>query len=160
MDTKKIINYSMLLAISVVLSILESMIPIFSGMLVGVKLGLANIVVLYTLYKYSFKDALYITILRVILIALLRTGIFSITFWFSLSGAILSILGMYIFKKTKLSIIGVSIIGSIFHIIGQIIVAKILLNINLIYYIPYLFIFSLITGIIIGIISKEIIERS
>lgn len=160
MDTKKIINYSMLLAISVVLSIIESMIPIFSGMLVGVKLGLANIIIIYVLYKYSFKDALNITILRVILIGLLRTGLFSITFWFSISGAILSIIGMYLFKKTKLSIIGVSIIGSLFHIIGQIIIAKILLNINLIYYVPYLFIFSLITGIIIGFISKEVIERS
>lgn len=161
MDTKKIINISMLLAISVVLSIIESFIPIFSGIIVGVKLGLANIVIIYVLYKYGFKEALYITILRVILVGLLRTGLFSITFIFSISGAILSIIMMSLFKLTKLSIIGVSIIGSISHVIGQILIAIIILNIpNLIYYLPYLLLFSCITGVIIGIISKEIIKNS
>ncbi len=159
MDTKKIINISMLLAISVVLSIIESFIPIFSGLIVGVKLGLANIVIIYALYKYGFKDALYVTLLRVILVGLLRTGLFSITFIFSISGAILSIIMMSLFKLTKLSIIGVSIIGSISHVLGQILIAIIILNIpNLVYYLPYLLIFSCITGTIIGIISKEIIK--
>ncbi len=159
MDTKKIINISMLLAISVVLSIIESFIPIFSGIIVGVKLGLANIVIIYALYKYGFKDALYVTLLRVILVGLLRTGLFSITFIFSISGAILSIIMMSLFKLTKLSIIGVSIIGSISHVLGQILIAIIILNIpNLVYYLPYLLIFSCITGTIIGIISKEIIK--
>ncbi len=160
MDTKKIIDTSMLLAISVVLSIIESFIPIFNGIFVGIKLGLANIVVLYVLYKYGFKDAIFISILRVIIVGILRTGLFSITFFFSLSGAILSILAMAIIKKTKLSIVGVSIIGSIFHIIGQIIIAIILLNtVNIVYYLPYFLIFSCITGLIIGIISTEIINR-
>ena len=159
MDTKKIINISMLLAISVVLSIIESFIPIFSGLIVGVKLGLANIVIIYALYKYGFKDALYVTLIRVILVGLLRTGLFSITFIFSISGAILSIIMMSLFKLTKLSIIGVSIIGSISHVLGQILIAIIILNIpNLVYYLPYLLIFSCITGTIIGIISKEIIK--
>lgn len=159
MNTKKIINISMLLAISVVLSIIESFIPIFSGLIVGVKLGLANIVIIYALYKYGFKDALYVTLLRVILVGLLRTGLFSITFIFSISGAILSIIMMSLFKLTKLSIIGVSIIGSISHVLGQILIAIIILNIpNLVYYLPYLLIFSCITGTIIGIISKEIIK--
>ena len=159
MDTKKIINISMLLAISVVLSIIESFIPIFSGIIVGVKLGLANIIIIYALYKYGFKDALYITILRVILVGILRTGILSITFMFSITGAILSIIMMSLFKLTKLSIAGVSIIGSISHVIGQTIIASIILNINIVYYLPYLLIFSCITGFIIGLISKEIIKE-
>lgn len=160
MDTKKIINISMLLAISVVLSIIESFIPIFNGIFVGIKLGLANIVILFVLYTYSFKDAILVSILRVIIVGILRTGLFSITFFFSLSGALLSIISMTLVKKTKLSIIGVSIIGSVFHIIGQIIIAIIMLNtVNLIYYLPYFLIFSCITGLIIGIISKEIVNR-
>ena len=122
MDTKKIAKLSMLLSISVVLSLIESFIPIFST-IPGIKLGLANIVVVYTLYALSFKDALYISILRVILIGILRTGLFSINFFFSLSGAILSILIMYLVKTTKVSIIGVSVCGSIAHSIGQIIIA-------------------------------------
>lgn len=160
MEIKKIINLSMLLSISVVLSIIESFIPLFSGIIIGIKLGLANIVVIYILYKYDFKDALYITILRVILVGILRTGIFSITFIFSISGAILSIVMMYLAKKTKLSIIGVSIIGSLSHITGQLIIANLVLNsINLFYYLPYFLLFSCITGTIIGLISMELIKR-
>ena len=84
MNIKKITRLSMLLAISVVLSLIESMIPMFNGTFVGIKLGLANIVVLFTLYYFSFKEALIISILRVFLLGILRTGIFSITFFFSL----------------------------------------------------------------------------
>lgn len=160
MDIKKTINFSMLLALSVVLGILESIIPIFNGIVPGLKLGLANIVILFILYRYKFKDAIYISILRVILISLLKTG-FDINFLFSLSGAIFSIIVMALFKKIKFSIITVSIMGSIFHIIGQILITIILLNtFNLIYYLPYLIIFSIITGFIIGLISKEILERT
>lgn len=161
METKKIFNFSMLLAISVILSIIESFIPILNGSIPGIKLGLANVIIIYSLYKYNFKDALYLSILRVILVGILRTGLFSITFSFSLSGAIFSIIMMSIFKKTKLSIIGVSIIGSIFHSAGQLLVASLYLNtFNIIYYFPYLILFSTISGIITGTISKEIIKKT
>lgn len=160
MDIRKTINFSMLLALSVVLSIFESLIPIINGSIPGLKLGFANIVILFILYRYKFKDAIYLSILRVILVALLRTG-FGINFIFSLVGAILSVSAMFIFKKLKFSIITVSVMGSIFHIIGQIITTIILLDtFNLIYYLPYLIIFSIITGLIIGVITKEILERT
>lgn len=160
MDIRKTINFSMLLALSVVLSIFESLIPIINGSIPGLKLGFANIVILFILYRYKFKDAIYLSILRVILVALLRTG-FGINFIFSLVGAILSVSAMFIFKKLKFSIITVSVMGSIFHIIGQIITTIILLDtFNLIYYLPYLIIFSIITGFIIGVITKEILERT
>lgn len=160
MDIKKTINFSMLLALSIVLSIFESLIPIINGSIPGLKLGLANIVILFILYRYKFKDAIYLSILRVILVALLRTG-FGINFIFSLVGAILSVSAMSIFKKLKFSIITVSVMGSIFHIIGQIITTIILLDtFNLIYYLPYLIIFSIITGFIIGVITNEILERT
>jgi heptaprenyl diphosphate synthase len=162
MNTKKIAKLSMLLSISVVLGLLESLIPIFSGVIPGIKLGLANIVIVYAIYKFSFKDVLYISILRVILIGLLRTGLFSITFFFSLSGAIISLVVMYLVKKyTKLSIVGVSIVGAIFHSIGQIIIAIIFLNnINIIYYLPILLISSVITGIIVGLCADKIIKHA
>ena len=157
MDTKKIINFSMLLAISVVLGIIDSFIPI---LFVGFKLGLANIIVLYVLYKYGFKSAIFISILRVFLVSMLRTGLFSISFYFSITGAILSIIMMSLFKLTKLSVIGVSVIGSISHIIGQVIIASIILNTSSVFtLLPLLIIFSCITGIIIGIISMEIINK-
>ena len=153
---KKEIRLSMLLSISIILNILESFIPIFN--FPGIRIGLANIITLIVLYSYGSKDAIYISVLRVILVGILRTGLFSTTFYFSLFGSIFSIISMIIFKKTKLSIIGVSIIGSIMHNIGQIIAALILLNTNLMYYIPLLIITSIITGTIIGFISKELLN--
>lgn len=161
MNTKKIAKISMLLSISVVLSLIESIIPILNGIVPGIKLGLANIVIVFSLFYLSFKETIYITILRVIIMGILRTGLFSISFFFSISGALLSIISMYIAKKTtKLSIVGISIIGSIFHSIGQIIIAIIFLsNINIIYYLPILLISSAITGFIVGIISNKLIER-
>lgn len=160
MELKKLTRLSMLLALSVVLSLLESIVPIINGVIPGIKLGLANIVILVTLYIYGFKDSFKLTILRVILIGILRTGLFSITFFFSLFGSIFSIIAMFIFKKySKLSIIGVSMIGSVFHSIGQILIALIILNnVNVVYYLPWISLLSIITGIIIGYISKEIVN--
>jgi len=161
MDTKKIAKLSMLLSISVVLALIESFIPIMSGIAPGIKLGLANIVIVFAIYHLSFKDAIYISVLRVILMGILRTGLFSISFFFSLSGALLSIISMYFVKKvTSMSVIGVSVVGAIFHSVGQILIAVIFLsNINIFYYLPVLLISSVITGVIVGIISNKIIER-
>lgn len=156
---KKFTRLTMLLALSVVLNIIESFIPFFSA-IPGLKLGLANIIILIVLYLYSFKDAIYISFLRIIIVGILRTGLFSTTFFFSLGGAFLSLVAMYLVKKTKLSIIGVSIIGSIFHSIGQVIVAIIFLkNTFIIYYIPWLLLFSIPTGIVVGLTSKAILDN-
>jgi heptaprenyl diphosphate synthase len=157
---KKITNISMLLALSVVLNIIENFIPILGGSIPGMKIGIANIIILFVLYAYTFKDALYISILRVVLVGILLTGIFSPTFFFSMAGAILSIIMMYLVKSyTKLSIIGVSIIGSVMHSIGQIGVAIILLNTTtIIYYLPWLLLFSIPSGIVVGLISKHMLK--
>lgn len=160
MDLKKITKLSMLISLSVVISIIESYIPIFNNIIPGLRLGLSNVIILYVLYNYSFKESIYVSLVRVLLVGLLRTGLFSITFFFSLSGAILSIISMYIVKKIKLlSIIGVSIVGSITHSIGQILIAILLLRNNtIIYYLPYLLIFSIPTGILTGIITKKVLD--
>ncbi len=156
---KKFTRLTMLLALSVVLNIIESFIPIFSS-IPGLKLGLANIIILVVLYLYSFKDALYISLLRIILVGILRTGLFSTTFFFSLGGAILSLVSMYLVRKTKLSIIGVSVVGSIFHSAGQVLVAIIFLkNTYILYYVPWLLLFSIPTGIVVGLTSKIILNN-
>ena len=161
MDTKKFTRLSLLLGLSVVLNIIESFIPVFNGYIPGIKIGLANIVTLFVLYKYSLKDALYISILRVILVGITRTGLFSTIFMFSLSGAILSTLFMYLGKKYfKLSIIGTSIVGSLFHSIGQIIMAMLIINTtNMIYYLPWILLFALPSGLFTGIIGKKLIDN-
>lgn len=157
---KKFTRLTMLLALSVVLNIIESFIPLFNGNIPGLKLGFANIIILIVLYMFSFKDALYVSLLRIILVGILRTGLFSMTFFFSLGGAFLSLCSMLIAKKTKLSIIGVSIVGSIFHSIGQILVAILIIkNMYIIYYVPWLLLFSIPTGILVGFTSKTILNN-
>lgn len=157
---KKFTRLTMLLALSVVLNIIESFIPLFNGNIPGLKLGLANIIILIVLYMFSFKDALYVSLLRILLVGILRTGLFSMTFFFSLGGALFSLCSMFIAKKTKLSIIGVSIVGSIFHSIGQILVAILIIkNTYIIYYVPWLLLFSIPTGILVGFTSKTILNN-
>lgn len=157
---KKFTRLTMLLALSVVLNIIESFIPLFNGNIPGLKLGLANIIILIVLYMFSFKDALYVSLLRILLVGILRTGLFSMTFFFSLGGAFFSLCSMFLAKKTKLSIIGVSIVGSIFHSIGQILVAILIIkNMYIIYYVPWLLLFSIPTGILVGFTSKTILNN-
>lgn len=154
----KYIKLTMLLSFSIVLNIIESFIPLFNGYIPGLKLGLANIIIIIVLYKYEFKDVLFVSIMRVVVVGILRTGLFSINFFFSLFGSLFSVVLMFLIKKTKLSMIGVSIVGSIFHSIGQIIIAILLLkNNNMIYYLPWLVLFSIPTGLFVGYISKKLI---
>ena len=160
MKTKDITKIAILTSICVVISIIESYFTFIGDIIPGLKLGLANIVIIFTLYEYNFKTAITVSLVRVLIVALLRTG-FGINFFFSLSGAIFSIIAMYLFKKIKLSVIGVSIIGSLFHSIGQVLVGVLFLNnYNVMYYLPYLLIFSIPTGIVIGIISKKMLDST
>ena len=134
MKTRDITVISILTAMAVVISIIESYFTFFLEIIPGLKLGLANIVILFALYKYGFKKALLISLIRVVVVSLLRTG-FGINFLFSLSGALLSIVVMSLFKKTKLSIIGVSVLGSTFHSIGQVLMGILVLdNYNVMYF--------------------------
>lgn len=161
MELKKATRLAMLLALAIVLNLLESTFPFFNGMIPGLKLGLANIVILFILYTYSLKEALLVSILRVFIMGMLATGIFSVTFWFSLGGALLSAIIMYFGKKmTSLSIIGISILGSISHSLGQILIAIILLNQKaMIYYLPWLLLFSIPTGIMVGFFSQILVKH-
>lgn len=160
MKTRDITTIGVLTAISVVISIIEGYFVFIGNIVPGLKLGLANIVVLFTLYKYNFKTSISVSMIRVFIVALIRTG-FGINFFFSLVGALFSIVVMTLVKNTKLSIIGVSVVGSIFHSIGQVVVGMLILdNYNVIYYLPYLLLFSIPTGIVIGIIAKKLLKYS
>ena len=158
MKTKQVTTIGILASISVVISSIESFFDFIGNIIPGLKLGLANIVVLYALYKYDFKTAFGISLVRVFVVALIRSG-FGINFFFSLVGAIFSVIAMWLVKKTHLSIIGVSVVGSICHSIGQVIVGMIFLNnYNVIYYMPYLLLFSIPTGILIGVVAKKLLS--
>lgn len=158
---EKSVRMAAFLAISVILSIIESFIPFFNGSFFGIKIGLANVVFIYILYKYSFKDAMLISVLRVFLIGFLRTGILNSIFLFSLVGAVISLVMMWIFKKiTKLSVIGISIVGSIFHMLSQLLCASLFIqNFNFLTFLSIILIVSSITGIITGMISNTLIKK-
>lgn len=156
MKTRRIVYLSILLSLATIVNYLESLIPSFG--IPGVRLGLTNIVILLILYNFSFPEAFSITILRVFLVGLIRGTLFSIPFFMSLSGAVLSVIMMFILKKCKIfTEIGVSIGGAFTHASGQIIIAMIFMATpSLIYYLPILLLTSLITGIFVGIVVMKI----
>jgi heptaprenyl diphosphate synthase len=158
MKSKSIATYGLLIALAFILSYIESLFPL-SIAIPGIKLGLANLVVITALYKMGVKEAFVLSIIRIVLVGFTFGN--PSTMMFSLVGGFLSWLLMVIFQKTKLfSMIGVSIIGGIAHNIGQIVVAIMVVeNIDIIYYLPFLLIFGVIMGALIGILATIIIKR-
>ena len=154
---KKHIAYlGLLLTLALILSYVESLIPIFVS-IPGVKLGLANLVVLVCLYAYPSKYAFLLSVMRVILAGLLFGSMFSILY--SLAGAFFSLFVMLFAKKVmKMGILGVSVLGGIFHNVGQLLVAIIVVsNLRIGYLFPYLLLSGIITGAIIGFIGNGIV---
>lgn len=152
---RKYVELAMLLSISIVLGILESFIP---NIVVGAKLGLANIVVILVLYSFSFKEAIFLLILRILLVSLLLGTFLSPVFYMSLSGGLCAILTMYLLKKLKFHGIVVSVGGAFMHGFGQIVVAMILISKESIYYFPLMGLASIVTGIFIGIMAMKILK--
>jgi heptaprenyl diphosphate synthase len=128
----------------------------------GVKLGLANVIILIMLYEFKFYEAGIVDLLRIIVVALIRDTIASPTFFMSLAGGILSYIVMLIFSKIKIfSPIGVSALGSISHFLGQIIIVIIIINLDaVLYYLPFLAVFSIITVVVSGFIARTYLYRS
>ncbi|MFA6755924.1 MAG: Gx transporter family protein [Bacilli bacterium] len=156
---KKISLISLLAALAIVLSIAESFISLG---IPGVKLGLANVVIIIALYAFNFWYALGISILRVFVTSLCLGTIFQMGFFMSLTGSILSLLIMLLFKKVfpKFSVVGVSTVGSIFHVTGQIIIATIYMGNLMFYYYPLIFVCSIVTGVLTGIIALNVMKLS
>jgi len=155
MNTKRLITLSILLSMAIVLSIIESLIPSFS--IPGAKLGLANIITIVILNIYTEKDAFVVVMLRMILVGLLRGTIGSPIFFLSLSGGLLALLFMIIFKRLKVfSNISIGVMGSLGHSIGQIIAAIVFLSTpELVYYLPFIFLIAIPTGIFTGAVAQR-----
>ncbi|MGB8453044.1 MAG: Gx transporter family protein [Anaerocolumna sp.] len=154
---KRVAFYGMFVALAFVFSYIEVQIP-FSVGIPGVKLGLANIVVLTALYTMGVKEAFVISCIRIVLVGFTFGTMFNI--FYSLAGGLLSWLIMCICKKVKVfSIIGVSIAGGISHNIGQIVVAAIALQTKSIgFYLPVLLISGTITGLLIGLLGVWLLK--
>src|SRR5699024_9923923 len=125
----------------------------------GIKLGLANLVVVTAMYTVGEKQAFAISVIRIILAGLTFGGVFSLVY--SLAGGILSFFAMLLAKRCKaLSITGVSIIGGSVHNIGQIAAAAVVMQTyRIVYYLPVLLLSGAVTGAVIGIVSGIIVNR-
>ncbi|MCI5494258.1 MAG: Gx transporter family protein [Lachnospiraceae bacterium] len=154
----KVAYMGVFLALALILSYVESLIPFYFG-IPGVKLGLANLIVVIMLYAVGAKEAFAISMLRILLSGFLFGNLFSILY--SFAGGILSFLVMWLVKRTgKFHVMSVSICGGITHNIGQILVASVIVETySIFYYIPVLLIAGLITGMLIGVIAGEVSDR-
>ena len=158
MKTKKVAMLGLTIALAMIMSYIEALVPL-SFAVPGIKMGLANIVIIFVLYKIGTKEAILVSLIRVILVSLLFSNVMAMAY--SIAGAVLSLSVMWLLKKTdKFSFIGVSIAGGIMHNVGQIIMAVILLGTEQIaLYLPVLMITGTATGVVIGIISGLVINR-
>lgn len=157
-DTKKLAMMGLFTALAMIFGYVEAILPISVG-IPGVKLGLANIVVLFALYYLKPSETFLINIVRIILVSFMF-GNLSVMLY-SLAGGVLSFGAMLLFKKSgKFSVYGVSVAGGVFHNVGQLLVAMLVLEtMSLVYYGPVLLISGVVTGLVIGIVSSEVIKR-
>lgn len=158
MNTKKLALTSVMISLAIVLSYVEKLIPAFVAV-PGVKIGLANIAVVFTLYKMGTKDAFVVSLLRVVIANLLFGSILSLLY--SLAGALVSLIVMAVLKKTSLfSTVGVSIAGGVIHNMAQLVVACFFVGSDILkYYSPVLLLTGIVSGAVIGLIAAVLIKR-
>ena len=157
-NTKKLTLLAMMITFAIILSYVESRIPSFVA-IPGIKVGLANIVVIFVLYTLGIKEAIIISAIRVGIISVLFGNIMSLTY--SIAGAFLSLLVMFILKKlTPLKLIAVSVVGGVMHNVGQIAVAAMILETAVVvYYLPFLILSGTIAGVAVGVAAAVLIKR-
>lgn len=151
--------FAILIALALALSFLETLIPLSFLPLPGIKLGLANIIILYALYTLDFRSAFMVLICKCILASLFGGGLTA--FAFSICGGTLAISVMQFIKRGKIfSIFGVSIGGAAAHGIGQTAIAALMMkSVSVIYYLPFLLFSALFTGFLTAVISSILIKR-
>lgn len=154
----KVAYFGVFTALALIFSYVETLIPVNFG-IPGVKLGLANLIIVIALYKMKLSDVYLLSVVRVLLSGFIFGNYFSILY--SLAGGILSLTVMALLKRAGgFSVIGVSIAGGTFHNIGQLIVAMLVVEtFHVIYYIPLLLLAGMLTGFIIGVAANEMLKR-
>ena len=159
MDQKKTVYLGLFAAVAIIFGYVESLIPFFAG-IPGMKLGLANLAVLFVLEKYTWKEAARVSLVRILVVGFLfgnGSGIM-----YSLAGATLSLTVMVLVKKKAgFSHLGVSVAGGVSHNIGQLLVAvPVTHTIGLLYYYaPALMVSGVVTGLLIGVLTREVLKR-
>ncbi len=158
MKTKKITFIGLSITLAMILSYIESKIPVMIA-IPGIKVGLPNIIIVFTLYKVGWKETVAVSVLRIFLVSLLFGNVQSMAF--SFAGATLSLLGMILLKKFNwFSCITVSIVGGILHNVGQIVAACFWTEtLQIVYYLPVLLITGTVAGFVIGLVAGMLVKR-
>ena len=157
-NTRRLTALALTVSFALILSFIESRIPAFVA-IPGVKVGLANIAVIFALYKFGIAEAMVISAVRVVLVSTLFGS--PVSFIYSFTGAVLSLAVMFLLEKyTPLTMITVSVAGGVTHNIGQICAASIMLGTNVvIYYLPFLLLSGVIAGVAVGVASALLIKK-
>ena len=157
--TKKTALLGVITAVALILAYVEAMLPPLWAAVPGVKMGLPNLVIIFVLYRFGFKDAVAVSLIRLFVVALLFGNVMTLAY--SAAGAALSLVLMAILKKTnRFSTTGVSVVGAVSHNLGQIIVAIFLFEtVQLGYYMIVLAMTGTIAGVFIGIGANLLITR-
>ena len=159
MKTRKITTLGLSVALALILSYVESLLPPLVAV-PGVKAGLPNIVILFLLWRYGWKEAAAVSGLRLLLTAALFTGFAA--FFYGLSGAVLSLLGSALLKHSgRFSPLGVSAAGGVLHNLGQIALAALVLDSGYIFaYLPVLLLSGTVAGALVGLLAGILIRRA
>ena len=154
----RVAYFGVFTALALIFSYVETLIPFNFG-ITGVKLGLANLIVVIALYKMKLPETYLLSVVRVLLNGFIFGNYFSIIY--SLAGGILSLSVMALLKKKGgFSILGISMAGGVMHNIGQLLIAMLIVEtFSVVYYVPVLLISGLLTGFAIGVVSGEMLKR-
>ena len=154
-ETKRFVYVTMLCAMAISLNLFES---IYIGNIFpfGIRIGLANIIALITIEMFGIKEMLVVNVMRVFIGNLIRGLIFGSTFWIALGGVVLSSIALIITHKLKSSLIFSSVVCSVMHSLGQVLVVIMFHHQpRMIAIMPYLLLGSIPMGVITGIVSKN-----
>lgn len=154
----RVAYFGVFTALALIFSYVESLIPIQLG-IPGVKLGLANLIIVIALYKMRLSEVFLLSIVRILLSGFLFGNYFSILY--SLAGGLLSLAVMALLKKAgDFSVMGISMAGGVFHNVGQLVVAMMVVEtFSVGYYLPVLLVAGLVTGFLIGVAAGEMLKR-
>ena len=143
----RVAYFGVFTALALIFSYVESLIPFQIG-IPGVKLGLANLIIVIALYKMSLREAYLLSVTRVVLAGFIFGSMFSILY--SLAGALLSLTVMALLKRN----------GGVMHNVGQLAVAMFVVQtFSVSYYVPVLLVAGLLTGLVIGIAADAMLRR-
>lgn len=158
MKTSKLTMLSLCTALAMIFSFVESQIP--TMLPPGMKLGLPNIAIVFVLYRVGVKEAYAVNLVRIVLTSLLFGSVLSLAY--SLVGGMLSLTVMVVMKRfTPFSCVSVSVVGGLFHNIGQVCVAYFVTDTAQLftYYLPMLLVSGVVAGVVIGLVAGIAVQR-